>query len=163
MTSTEAHQDVATVLPPADLVAITWDLADLLALPQACCVALQAETYSHETSSPTKLPNSMAALHNMQRMNTSTIALCSLDDIPSLVSPLQCQDHNPLFRKVLAELQNTRRTAHVVAPVRSGQPAGHAIIVLVAGQGPLTDTAIAAAAQVCCCWPCCTCMCYCST
>jgi hypothetical protein len=40
-------------------------------------------------------------------------ALLSLDDVPAMVAPLQRQDHDVRFRRLLAEYQNARRAVHV--------------------------------------------------
>jgi hypothetical protein len=83
----------------SELLAVTWDVADLLAHPQARGVAIRAGQV------PTTPRAGVAAAFPG--------ALCSPDDVAALVAPLQAQDHDPLFRRVLADNQNMHAIAQV--------------------------------------------------
>ncbi|KAL6748706.1 hypothetical protein V8C86DRAFT_1124362 [Haematococcus lacustris] len=79
--------------------------------------------------------------------------LLGADDMPLLAQLLQRQDHDPLFRRLLAEHQSEGRQARVrvVEPEAahpSLSPPGLAIVVLVQSKGNLSDMAVAMAVRV---------------
>jgi hypothetical protein len=140
-----------------ELVAVTWDLVDLLVLPATRCVPIRSEYHLQQHQHPSSPGSAVAprpppgspALHprlsggrttgalvparggnsvtatsptgtsqesvagQQPQVQPLPPALLSVDDVPALVSPLQRQDHDVRFRRLLAEYQNARRVAHV--------------------------------------------------
>lgn len=101
--------------PVSELLAVTWDVADLLAHSAARCAAIRAGQ-----------PGPLSA-QQQQQQHASTAAaaadfpaaLCGPGDVAALVAPLQAQDHDPMFRRVLADNQNV----HAIAQVGGGSAA----------------------------------------